>query len=133
MGQDNRSRRFRRVWLVLCDHSIVGVKRTKREAEDTVLLRQEQTITNILYFIDGPFVRSRDAKTTLRPPPWISKCACGVTYRSEDAWGALKLVGRMSDGESGREIVDEQATQLRSSSCRVALKKGATRRRGARR
>lgn len=119
---------WRRAWMVFCDHSFVVARRTKREAEETVRLRQSQPISNVEHHIAGPYVLDPDATVLARPPEWISRCACGVTYRLEKEWSALESVGVMSDGAGG-------ALQLRNCvacgstiSRRISLKKGALKR-----
>lgn len=117
--------RWKRLWLVLVDHSVVGVKGTKQEAEDAVRLRQEHTISNVEHYIDGPFVRKAGATTVKLAPEWISRCACGATYRHEKEWQALSYVGVM-DFDT-REVLELRNCIACGStiSRRSSLKKGA--------
>ncbi len=55
-------RLFRRLWLVFCDHSVVGVWRTKREAVDAVRVRARGSILEVDYHVAGPYV----LRSTLR-------------------------------------------------------------------
>ena len=47
---------FRRIWLVLCDHSILGVWRTKREALAATRLRAKGSLLEVEYHVVGPYV-----------------------------------------------------------------------------
>lgn len=49
---------FRRIWIVSVDHSVVGVRATKREATETAELMREQSITGVLFVVFGPYVFS---------------------------------------------------------------------------
>src|SRR5687767_11637958 len=89
------NRLLRSVWLVFCDHSFVVARPTKREAEETVDLRQSQAISNIEHHIAGPYVLQPGATVLARPPKWIARCTCGLTYRLEVEWQALPYVGVM--------------------------------------
>jgi hypothetical protein len=46
---------FRRIWLVVCDHSVAAVKRTKREAEAAVRLRRRGA-NHAEHRVVGPYV-----------------------------------------------------------------------------
>lgn len=121
-----------RIWLVSCDHSIVGVWKTKHEATAAVRLRQRHTISNITHFIMGPFLLSKGASTSTLAPEWISRCTCGLTYHSEREWSALAYVGVM-DFEAGSVLELRNCVACGSTiSRRVDLKKGASKRRGTR-
>ena len=50
---------IRRVWLVLVDHSVVGVWRTRREARAAVALRNHAGPGELPHFIVGPYVLQR--------------------------------------------------------------------------
>lgn len=52
-----RSALLMRVWLVLCDHSIAGAFRTKREAEAHCRLREQRRGPDQpMHFVVGPYV-----------------------------------------------------------------------------
>lgn len=116
---------FRRLWLVLCDHSFVGVHTTKRAAEDAVRLRQRNTISNIVHWVLGPFVLETGARAAELAPEWISRCSCGAIYRTEKEWSALAYVGPM-DFEDGSILELRNCVACASTiSRRVKLSKGA--------
>lgn len=50
---------IRRVWLILCDHSVAGVWRTRREAEEVLRFRRENSVELIEHFVMGPYVLQR--------------------------------------------------------------------------
>lgn len=123
---------LRRLWVVLCDHSVVGVRKTKREAEATVRLRQRQTISNVEHYVAGPYRLEQGATLRTLAPEWISRCACGATYRTEVEWTSLAYVGT-ADFEPGVVLELRNCVACRSTiSRRVSLKKGATKKRGTR-
>jgi hypothetical protein len=119
-----------RLWLILSDHSVVGVNRTKRGATEAVRLRQQHTASNIVHWILGPFRLDRGARAERREPEWISRCSCEATYRTESAWAALPYVGVM-DFRKGTILELRNCIACGSTISRqVDLKKGA-RKRGA--
>jgi hypothetical protein len=118
---------FQRIWLVLCDHSVVGVWKTRLEAERAVRLRQRQTISNVVHFLLGPFVLRHGASAEKRAPEWISRCSCGATYRRESEWVGLAYVGVM-DFDDGLVLELRNCVACGSTiSRRVSLKKGSKR------
>lgn len=52
---------IRRVWLVLVDHSVVGVFRSKKEARDSIRWRNN-SINKLPHFVAGPYVLQRGGK-----------------------------------------------------------------------
>lgn len=46
---------IRRVWLVLVDHSVVGVFRSKKEARESIRWRNH-SINRLPHFVAGPYV-----------------------------------------------------------------------------
>ena len=51
-----------RVWLVFCDHSMVGAWRTKRDALAATRMRSKGSILEVEYHVVGPYVLQRGAK-----------------------------------------------------------------------
>lgn len=49
----------KRVWLVLCDHSVVGVWRTQRAAATAVSMLRRGSILEVDYHVVGPYVLQR--------------------------------------------------------------------------
>lgn len=49
-------RLYPRVWLVFCDHSIVGVWRTKRDAIAATRMRSKGSLLEVEYHVVGPYV-----------------------------------------------------------------------------
>lgn len=47
---------FRRLWVAFCDHSIIGVWRTRKEAENATRLRVEGSLLEVEYHVVGPYI-----------------------------------------------------------------------------
>lgn len=47
---------FRKVWLILCDHSVAAVFRTGREADQGLRLLKRNAIDRIEHCVAGPYV-----------------------------------------------------------------------------
>lgn len=45
-----------RLWAVFADHSVLGVRRTKREAEAVAQLLRSVSLPDIEYRVAGPYV-----------------------------------------------------------------------------
>jgi hypothetical protein len=46
----------RRVFLVFCDHSVLGVWRSKRAAKAAARARSDESILEVEYHVVGPYV-----------------------------------------------------------------------------
>ncbi len=54
----SKSPPFKRVWLVFCDHSVVGVWRSRKEAEEAIELRSAGGLFQVEHYLAGPFVHT---------------------------------------------------------------------------